>query len=196
MKQLHAFLLPVLCLLCLAPPEAGADSLRFEAAKGSRLFAECSSTAHDFVAEVDSPTVTVETSDDAIGVKSAKVSFTYDDVKTGDGDRDKDMRKRFNGKDHPAIVYTVESFVHDPKAGLVAKGNLEWNGRSRALDIPVKLERKGSHLRVEATFRLDHRDWGLEKIRSYMFFTVDPELAFTVKLEGELKRAEATGKAR
>ena len=107
-------------------------------------------------------------------------------MKTGDEDRDKDMLKRFGATANPQIVYAVKSFEKDKSGSVIAKGELTWNGTTKPLDVPVSVTRDGDALSVDAKFTLDHRDWGLKKIRSMLLLTVDPVLKFQVKLRGKL----------
>lgn len=178
-------LIPVLAAIAAQPLFAG--SLMLIPAQDSTIYANCGSTVHDFVATVNAPIVTVETGDGVAGLKSAWIGMSFANVRTGDTDRDKDMRKRFNADAFPAIAYTVKSFESTKSGATLAKGELTWNGVTKPLDVPVTVVRKGDELTVDATFTVDHRGWGLKKVRSMLMFTVDPELKFTVKLRGKLE---------
>lgn len=177
----------VLPLLAFAAVSLRAESLRLDPAKDSRLFCDCSSSVHNFVAEVNSPVVTVETGEGVAGLKAARIEVAFSAVKTGDEDRDKDMLKRFGATANPKITYVVKSFSKDKSGAVVADGELTWNGVTKPLVVPVAITREGDALAVDAKFSLDHRDWGLKKIRSMLVLTVDPVLNFTVKLRGNLK---------
>jgi hypothetical protein len=178
-------LIPVLAAMVAQPLFAG--SLMLVPAQDCTIYANCGSTVHDFVATVNAPIVTVETGDGVAGLKSAWVGMSFANVRTGDTDRDQDMRKRFNADSFPAIAYTVKSFESTKSGATLAKGELTWNGVTKTLDVPVTVVRKGNELAVDATFTVDHREWGLKKVRSMLMLTVDPELKFTVKLRGKLE---------
>lgn len=180
-----------LALAALISPALFADHLLLKPAEGTRIAAACGSTVHDFTAEVNAPIVTVETGDGAAGLKSATVQMKFANVRTGDTDRDKDMLKRFEAATHPDITYTVKAFEKDKAGAVIAKGELTWHGVTKELNVPVTITRKGDDLEVDASFTVDHRDWGMKKVRSMLMLTVDPVLKFTVKLRGKLEAMPA-----
>lgn len=177
----------LLALATLISPALFADHLILKPAEGTRIAAVCASTVHDFTAEVNAPLVTVETGAGPAGLKSASVLMKFANVRTGDTDRDKDMMKRFDAATHPDITYTVKTFETDKAGAITAKGELTWHGVTKEVNIPVTLTRRGDELEVDATFTLDHRDWGMKKVRSMLMLTVDPVLKFTLKLKGKLE---------
>lgn len=182
----------LLALATLISPALFADHLILKPAEGTRIAAVCASTVHDFTAEVNAPLVTVETGAGPAGLKSASVLMKFANVRTGDTDRDKDMMKRFDAATHPDITYTVKTFETDKAGAIIAKGELTWHGVTKEVNIPVTLTRKGDELEVDATFTLDHRDWGMKKVRSMLMLTVDPVLKLTLKLKGKLEPLPAT----
>ena len=61
----------------LATSALNAETLLLSPSKESRIHAECSSSVHDFVTEVNAPIVSLETGDGVAGIKSARVTVDF-----------------------------------------------------------------------------------------------------------------------
>lgn len=177
--------LPLLAALLCGSNALDAETRILVPDDQSSVTAKVGSTVHDFTVAVKEYALQAETGpggDIRSGVFTAQVGK----VDSDDTSRDKDMYKWAEETKHPTITYSVASFTYDAKGQATAKGTLSWHGVSKALDIPVAITRKDGKVAIDASFKLDHRDWGLPKIRNMFVLTVDPVMDFTIHLSGTL----------
>ena len=139
-------------------------------------------TMHGFTGKLDTAGVTLE-GDAATGaITTATVRFAWADLKTGDKARDKEMLVWATGKS-PEGVFTLTKLTPTAEADtFTVAGSLALNGQTQDLSFPVKIARTAAGWTIAGETKIDHRDWGLPKIRKFGLLTVDPIVTITFAL--------------
>ena len=177
--------LPLLAALLCGATELNAETRILVPDDQSSVTARVGSTVHDFTVAVKEYTLQAETGPGG-DIRSGIFTAPVGKVDSDDKSRDKDMYKWAEETKHPTITYSVASFAYDAKGQATAKGTLSWHGVSKQLDVPVVITRKDGKVAIDASFKLDHRDWGLPKIRNMLVLTVEPVMDVTIHLSGTL----------
>jgi polyisoprenoid-binding protein YceI len=91
-------------------------------------------------------------------------------LRTGNGLRDRDLRKVMDVDRYPTMRYdltgsTLQSASSPDSASLVLHGTLRLHGVARAVDVPVTVVRSGDGARVVGTFPVDVTDHGVGGLR-------------------------------
>lgn len=107
-------------------------------------------------------------------IATADVRFNWADLKTGKDARDKEMLKWAGADKNPAGHFALSKLAAAADGALTATGTLELAGQSHELSFPVKVARTDADWTVSGETPLDHRLWGLPKIRKFAVLTVDP----------------------
>lgn len=172
-------LLPV--LLALLPAAAFAAPLVVDAS-ATKLSVEVHATMHSFTGVVGHPAIALE-GDTATGaITAATVRFAWSDLKTGDTARDREMVAWASPKD-PAGTFTLGSLASAAQSdSFNATGLLTLNGQSREIRFPVQIVRTAPGWVVSGEVAIDHREWGLPKIRKFGVLTVDPTVTIRFTL--------------
>jgi polyisoprenoid-binding protein YceI len=112
---------------------------------------------------------------------------------SGDANRDANMRETLEVGRHPYVVYKgVTSLVVPVAAGkpleAVLKGELDFHGVKRPLDVPVKVEfAPDGSATVRGEMKVSLDAWGVER-PSLLFVKVNDTLA--IDLDLKLKRSD------
>ena len=67
----------------------------------------------------------------------------------------------------------------------VANGNLTFHGTTALVEFPVNVTKAGDTYTITGEASVDHRQWGLKKIRKLGLLTVDPVVKVRFKFAGE-----------
>mgnify|MGYP001454578624 CR=1 FL=1 len=139
-------------------------------------------TMHGFTGKLDTATVTLDGDAAAGTVATATVRFAWADLKTGDTARDKEMLAWATAQS-PEGVFTLAKLTPAPTADtFTATGALALNGQTRDLSFPVKIAKTATGWTITGETQIDHRNWGLPKIRKFGLLTVDPIVTITFAL--------------
>lgn len=128
-------------------------------------------TTGDFVGTTSSVTGAVLASADYASVRGW-VEAPVATLRTGNGLRDRDLRKVMDVERYPVMRYdltgaTLRSAAGSDSADVVLHGTLLLRGVGRPVDIPVTVVRSGDGARVSGTFPVDvthHGVGGLRKL--------------------------------
>ena len=149
----------------------------------SRIEATMKATPpHTFTGTVNRYDLTLSTDAETGQIQSAAFSFGFADFDTENDKRDQKMLKWMDHETWPDLRFVLDR-VEETDAGPVAVGILTLHGRAREFRIPFSFTGDGERFRLEATCSLDHRDWGLPKVR-LLVFTVNPVVEITLHIEG------------
>jgi polyisoprenoid-binding protein YceI len=92
-------------------------------------------------------------------------------LRTGNGKRDKDLRKSMEVERYPVMRFDLKNLIvtaaHDDVDEVALRGTLTIHGRTRDVDVPGKIWRIGAGWHVQATFPLNLKDYeigGLSKM--------------------------------
>lgn len=140
-------------------------------------------TGDDFVAKLAKYDAKID-ADPGSGVPlHGEVSWNFQELKTGNKGRDKEMLHWLEHSRIPAAKFTLkECALKD--GGCMATGQLEIHGMTRTIAFPLRINRDGAHVTYIGDVALDHRDFGLEKIVKFLVLKVDPVLAVHFELHG------------
>lgn len=174
-------------MLCMAawmalPFCAGAVPLTPNAAM-SRIEATMkASPPHTFTGTVKAYDLELSADPDAGQILTAAFSFNFADFVTGNGKRDRKMLNWLGHPKWPELRFDLDR-VEATDAGPVAVGTLTLHGEAREYRMPFTFTAEDGRFSLDASCSLDHRDWGLPKVR-LLVFTVDPVLQITLHIEG------------
>jgi polyisoprenoid-binding protein YceI len=138
------------------------------------------SPPHSFMGEVKRYSLEMEAGE--TGLESARFAFQFADFDTDNDKRDKKMLKWMDVEAHPSVVYELER-VEAGSDGPVAVGKLSMHASEQELRIPFNFDRDDKTFTLDASYTLDHRDWGLPKVR-LLIFTVNPVMEIKIHIEG------------
>lgn len=139
-------------------------------------------TMHGFTGKLGAATIALD-GDAAPGtVTAATVRFAWADLKTGDAARDKEMLAWATAQS-PEGVFTLAKLAPAPTVDtFTATGSLTLNGQPRDISFPVKIAKTAAGWTIAGETQIDHRDWGLPKIRKFGLLTVDPVVTISFSL--------------
>ncbi len=170
-----------LALLLALPVFAFAAPLSVDPAS-VRIEVEARATMHGFTGRLAKADVALETTPAGDALAAASVRFAWSDLKTGDKARDREMLAWATARSPDGAFLLLEL---EPTSGpdtYTASGSLSLNGETRDIAFPVKIARDAAGWSLSGETRIDHRDWGLPKIRKFGFLTVDPVVAIRFSL--------------
>ena|GEM_PF-567464 len=186
--KMHSILLSS-ALLCLASATARAGNFVVDKSQSELAADMHASPSHNFTTVAKDYACDIEIDPDSLRITKATCRFEFEALDSGKDSRDKKMRKWMNIERYPEASYTMEKLTATGKPGsYLAEGVFTMHGTSLPLNIQVRLERTGDEITLTGESELDHREWGLEKVR-LLFFSVDPLLKPRFRLVGQLKES-------
>lgn len=165
-------LLPVLA--CAAP--LAVDPASVAITVGARA------TMHGFTGRLATAAIALEGDVTSGAITSASVRFRWSDLKTGDAARDKEMVAWATAKSAEGTFLLVSLAPTPVATTFTATGSLALNGQTRDVSFPVTIVRTPAGWDVTGETTIDHRDWGLPKIRKFGMLTVDPNVSIRFHL--------------
>lgn len=168
----------------LATQASGAD-LEIDQTR-SRIQVDAKATGHPFTGNLEK--YTAAASGDAGTNGPTKLSLTWDfnDLKTGDEKRDKEMIKWLGGGKPMGSFSFTKSWTDGGKT--YAQGNLTIHGISKAISFPYSVKREGEWATIDGTAKMDYQNFSLPIIKSMVVMTVDPKLIINFHLVGKVKQ--------
>jgi polyisoprenoid-binding protein YceI len=143
-------------------------------------------TADSFVGKLTDYTPTL-TLDSATGkVTAAKIAFHFNDVKTGNEKRDREMHVWQQTGKFPDGDFTLETLEPSAVGKLVARGTLNFHGVAHPLEFPVTITQGESGVMVEGNAVIDTRLYGLPVIHKFLLLKVDPVVGVRFHLVGSV----------
>ena len=152
----------------------------------SRIQVDAKATGHTFSGDLKSYTVKV--AGDAASHKPGNLDLAWDfnDLKTGDEKRDKEMIKWLGGGKPKGSFTFVKSWDEKPEGGM-AQGNLTINGVSLPVTFPYSVKVEGEWVTVDGRVSMDYQNFKLPIIRAMAFMTVDPKLVIRFHVVGKVR---------
>lgn len=143
-------------------------------------------TAHAFTARVTAPELEIEGDAGGERITGARLRFRWESLKTGNLERDVELSKWAEAADQPFVTFVLTSIDRTADQP-VAHGRLAMHGREIAVSFPFEIdERADGTRRLSGSLTLDHRDWGLPRIRRMLFLSVNPVVTARFALEVRL----------
>ncbi len=174
----------LLALLALLPVFAFSAPLAVDPAS-VKISVGVHATMHGFTGRLGTAAVALD-GDAATGaIAAATVRFAWSDLKTGDTARDREMVAWATGKSTEGVFTLAKLAPTSDAAVFTAAGTLALNGQTRDVAFPVKITRTASGWDISGETTIDHRDWGLPKIRKFGMLTVDPVVTISFSLSAK-----------
>lgn len=152
----------------------------------SRIQVDAKATGHGFTGDLKDYTVKVTGDTATSAPSSVSLKWDFNDLKTGDEKRDKEMIKWLGGG-KPAGTFTFGKSWTDAAGQSHAEGELTINSISQTISFPYTLEHNGGWLIIDGTAKMDYQNFKLPIIRSMAVMTVDPKLTVRFHLTGQVK---------
>jgi polyisoprenoid-binding protein YceI len=143
-------------------------------------------TVDDFTAKVERFDAKIRVAEQSIVPTSAVVSWSFDDLKTGNKKRDQEMLHWLQDAGGLKGAFTLTK-CEEKNGGLLAAGELSMHGVKREISFPLTVKRQGEHLEYGGSVELDHQHFGLRRIVKFAVLKVDPLLTIRFKLAGTLE---------
>ena len=171
----------LLALLALLPVLATAAPLAVDPAS-MQITVEVRATMHGFTGKLATAAVALD-GDTATGaIAAATVRFVWADLKTGDKARDKELLAWAAARSREGVFTLAKLTPTSAADTFTAAGTLTLNGETKAIAFPVKIARSTAGWTVSGETTIDHRDWGLPKIRKFGLLTVNPVVTIRFSL--------------
>lgn len=152
----------------------------------SAILVDVSATGHDFTARLENYSLKIAGDASSATPKTASLSWDFKDLKTGDAKRDHEMLKWMDHPKHAKGSFSLESVLKSKDGSTWARGKLTFHGVSKTIQFPVTKKKEGNKVTATGSTRIDHRDFGLKKIRKFGFLTVDPVVTVRFSLVGSI----------
>jgi len=178
-------ILKMISVLAAMTPGAWAETLEVNQAN-SRIQVDAKATGHHFTGELKDYSATVSGNAQTNEPTAFSLSWDFNDLKTGDEKRDKEMIKWLGGG-HPKGTFTFTKSWTDGKGKLHGQGELTIHGVSKTVSFPYSVNREGDHVTIDGTANMDYQNFSLPIIRSMAVMTVDPKLTVRFHIVGQLK---------
>jgi len=147
----------------------------------SVLAARVEATAHSFEARVTRFECAFSM-DQATGLPTdGRLQFDFEDVRTGNETRDQEMLQWLDHASHPETEASLLS-AESASTGVLARCRLRMHGQENEVVIPLRIAGQEGGWLIEGEATIDHRLWGLPKIRRFLFLSVDPLLRVHFRL--------------
>jgi polyisoprenoid-binding protein YceI len=140
------------------------------------------SPPHSFTGTVNHYQLDLRADTDDGQLTAARFQFDFADFDTQNEKRDRKMHTWMDSALYPEVGFVLTR-IENSEAGLVAVGDFTMHGQTRELRLPFTFSGDGKRFTLDTTYSLDHRDWGLPKVR-LLIFTVNPVLEINIHLEG------------
>ena len=172
--------------LALLPVAARADRLAVDQEK-SHIHVDAEATGHSFTGTLQKYASTVSGDPSTHQPTAFKLEWDFNDLKTGEAKRDKEMIKWLGGG-KPKGSFTFTKSWKDKKSGKdYAMGDLKINGVSKTISFPYSVSLDGDWVTIDGEAVINYKNHSLPLIRSMGIMTVDPQLKVRFHVVGELK---------
>lgn len=151
----------------------------------SRIQVDVKATGHNFTGELKDYTLNAAGDVATLEPTKLDLAWEFDDFKTGDEKRDKEMIKWLGGGT-PKGSFTFTKCWDESTEGGTAQGTLTINGVAKAISFPYKVKKEGDWVTVSGRVTIDHQNFNLPIIRSMALLTVEPKLVIRFHVVGKV----------
>ena len=151
----------------------------------SQIEVAVSATIDSFVGDLEKYQADIDCAPGTKLPAKAKVSFDFQDLKTGNPSRDKEMLKWLDHSKDPDCTFTLADWKTVGTTNY-ADGTMVIHGVTRKIQMPVTIAHTGTNYDISGSADLNYHDFNLPTIRKMLFLTVDPHLHVTFHLVGTL----------
>lgn len=170
-----------------APQPTSAPAVRSARVTSGTLAFDARARVGDFSGTTQEVTGEVRGAATADGA-TGWVSFPAASLRTGNGRRDRDMRKSLEAEQHPEIRLHVSRITPQATRGdtvdVLLDATLTVKGIARPVQAPATVVILPAAYRVTSSFPIDLREWNVKGLsRMLGMLTVDPEMTVRAELE-------------
>jgi len=152
----------------------------------SRIQVDAKATGHTFGGTLEKYTITAAGDAATHQPTALELAWDFNDLKTADEKRDKEMIKWLGGGKPTGSFKFVKSWNETAEGGK-AQGTLTLNGVSKTVAFPYTLKRDGDWVTIDGKVALDYQNFSLPIIRAMALMTVDPNLVIRFHVVGKVK---------
>jgi polyisoprenoid-binding protein YceI len=145
------------------------------------------STLYSFVARLEDFDVAITLDPESGRVETTAFHADLSAVKTGNTDRDHNMRVWLQTNEFPQVVFELGAVDRGPNGALTAHGRFQLHGQMHDIHFPVTVSANRGLTTIDGTVTLDTQDYGLPIIR-YWVLAVDPVVQVHFHLQGSVAR--------
>jgi polyisoprenoid-binding protein YceI len=171
-------------LLGLSRLQSAAASLQIDQSQ-STIEVAISSTTSSFLGRLEKYLATIECEPSQALPTKADVVFDFKDLKTGVQGRDAHMLEWLKYTENPTGAFHLTGWSTEGGETL-ALGQLTLHGVKCDIRVPVVIKHQLQQYDIQGSVALDHRDFGLKRIRMALLFTVNPHLKVNFHLVGKV----------
>jgi len=171
-------------LLCLVASSQAA-MVEVDPAR-SRIQVDAKATGHEFTGDLKN--YTIQAAGDLASHKPTSLNLTWEfnDLKTGDEKRDKEMLK-WLGNAKPKGSFSMVKTWDETLDGGKAQGTLTLVGVSQSVLFPYTVKVDGEWVTLDGKVSIDYQNFKLPIIRAMAVMTVDPKLIIRFHVVGKIK---------
>ncbi len=167
----------LLALLCLAAPLArAADTALIVDKAKSHVEIPVKVTSDSFTATLADYEAILYADPATERVTTARFSFRFTNVKTGNAKRDEAMNAWQQTDKFPTGAFELLALKPDGAGRFIATGKLELHGATRDVAMPVTIAHDSTGFTIDGSAEIDTRDFGLPVLKKFVFFKVDPHV--------------------
>lgn len=172
----------VVCgLLAAAPIQA--DTLKVDKGR-SRIQVDAKATGHNFTGTLTDYTVKVAGDPASLTPQNFDLNWTFDHLKTGEEDRDKEMIKWLGGGKPSGSFRFTKTWEEGGKR--YAMGNITVHGVSKSISFPYTVSKDDGWVTIDGVAELNYTNFSLPVVRSMAVMTVKPDLKIRFHIVGKL----------
>lgn len=153
----------------------------------SRIEVVVNSTSGGFTGKLEKYHASIECEPSQLLPSKADVSFDFKDLKTGIQQRDNHLLKWLDYSKNPTGSFHLKNWKEE-NGDTYAVGELTLHEINKEIRLRMKVTKESDKYQLEGVLNLDHRDFGLPKIRNALVFTVDPHLKIQFRLVGKIEQ--------
>lgn len=156
----------------------------------SRVWIDARSNVHPIHTEADGLEgwLELDFSDGTINVDQTPrghVEFAVDNMKSGNGFEDREMRRRVDSRRYPTITGDLKAMKQtDDESRYVVRGDLTFRGVVQTYEDQMTVSVDGNAITLAGQAVFDIRDFGMEPPRILML-KVQPEVTVRVEIVAE-----------
>lgn len=159
----------------------------------SFVVAHAKATGHSFDAVPETYVCELELEEGQSTLKNVLFRFDFEDLKTGDTKRDKEMLHWLETERFPALEFRATGWA-EKNGQSVLQGQLSFHGESKPVEIVMEVKRDGGQIELKGYMPLNTSEYNLKPIRKMLFLKVNPNLRVEFHLIGTVTEMHRGGK--
>lgn len=171
--------------ICGLVAMATAQAATLKVDKGrSRIQVDVSATGHSFTGTLEDYKATVSGDASSLAPQAFDLSWTFDQFKTGESDRDEEMIKWLGGGKPAGSFKFIKTW--DDGGKHYAMGKLTIHGVSKTISFPYSVRKEGDWVTIDGDVGINYTNFSLPIIRTMALLTVKPDLKVRFHVVGKL----------